>query len=164
MAQNNSSMNKFTLLFAVTTALVACNERHSTEKDSALEYEPREEITLNDYPEVRKDTIVEDYFGTQIADPYRWLENDTSEETGAWVKAQNEVTFNYLNQIPYREDLEARLTELWNYEKVSTPFKKGDNYFMFKNDGIQNQSVLYIQKGLDREQKVLLDPNFYHLP
>jgi len=152
-------MNKFILLFAVTTALVACNGRHSTEKDSALEYEPREEITLNDYPEVRKDTIVEDYFGTQIADPYRWLENDTSEETGAWVKAQNEVTFNYLNQIPYREDLEARLTELWNYEKVSTPFKKGDNYFMFKNDGIQNQSVLYIQKGLDGEQKVLLDPN-----
>ena len=95
MAQNNSSMNKFILLFAVTTALVACNGRHSTEKDSALEYEPREEITLNDYPEVRKDTIVEDYFGTQIADPYRWLENDTSEETGAWVKAQNEVTFNY---------------------------------------------------------------------
>tara|TARA_B110000046_G_scaffold28052_1_gene28865 strand:- start:182226 stop:184502 length:2277 start_codon:yes stop_codon:yes gene_type:complete len=155
---NYNSMNKSALLFAAGLGIIACGEKNTTDKDS-LERKTREEITIHDYPEVRKDTIVEDYFGTQIADPYRWLENDTSEETGAWVKAQNEVTFDYLKQIPYREDLEARLTELWNYEKVSAPFKKGDNYFMYKNDGIQNQSVLYIQKGLDGEQKVLLDPN-----
>ena len=85
-------MNKSVLLFAATIALAECNEKHSTEKESALEIDPREEITINDYPEVRKDTIVEDYFGTPIADPYRWLENDTSEETGVWVKKQNKVT------------------------------------------------------------------------
>lgn len=151
-------MHKGIVLLAATVALAACGEKKNSESDTELENK-RTEIQVKNYPDVRKDTIVDDYFGTAVADPYRWLENDTSAETGAWVKAQNEVTFDYLNQIPFREDLEKRLTELWNYEKASAPFKKGDNYFMYKNDGIQNQSVLYIQKGLDGEQSVLLDPN-----
>ncbi|MDA9072170.1 prolyl oligopeptidase family serine peptidase [bacterium] len=152
-------MNKTLPLFVAGITLLACGEKKTSEKDTNLEKNQRKEITVKAYPEVRKDSVVDDYFGTLIADPYRWLENDTSEETAAWVKAQNEVTFDYLTQIPFREDLEKRLTELWNYEKVSAPFKKGDHYFMYKNDGIQNQSVLYIQKGLDGEQEVLLDPN-----
>ena len=149
---------KYTPLFITATALlIACGEKSApNQEETKME---RKEIQVKAYPEVRKDSISDDYFGTKVNDPYRWLENDTSAETGAWVKAQNEVTFDYLKQIPYREDLETRLTELWNYEKVGTPFKHGDNYFMYKNDGIQNQSILYMQKGLDGEQKVLLDPN-----
>ena len=116
-------------------------------------------ITLKPYPEVRKDSISDDYFGTIVNDPYRWLEDDRSEETADWVKAQNEVTFDYLSQIPYRDQLKNRLTELWNYEKVSTPFNKGKYYFYYKNDGIQNQSVLYYREGLEGEEKVLLNPN-----
>ena len=159
MRPNYIEMNKTLPLFVAGITLLACGEKKTSEKDTNLEKNQRKEITVKAYPEVRKDSVVDDYFGTLIADPYRWLENDTSEETAAWVKAQNEVTFDYLTQIPFREDLEKRLTELWNYEKVSAPFKKGDHYFMYKNDGIQNQSVLYIQKGLDGEQEVLLDPN-----
>jgi len=158
LGANFDSMNKTIFLLAGTIGFVACGEKKDS-KNSKMAVAERTEIKVKAYPEVRKDTIVDDYFGTAVADPYRWLENDTSEETGAWVKAQNAVTFDYLKQIPYREDLEKRLTELWNYEKVSAPFKKGDNYFMYKNDGIQNQSVLYIQNGLDGDQEVLLDPN-----
>lgn len=150
-------MKKYTLLFAATTLLFSCGEKTPTKKEEMKT--ERKEIVVKPYPEIRKDTISDDYFGTRVSDPYRWLENDTSTETGAWVEAQNEVTFDYLNQIPYREALESRLTELWNYEKVGTPFKHGEYYFIYKNDGIQNQSVLYYQKGLDGEQKVLLDPN-----
>lgn len=143
----------------MTTAAVlfACGEK-APEKNTESKT-TRTEIKTMAYPEVKKDTVSDDYYGTQVADPYRWLENDTSAETGEWVKAQNEVTFDYLSQIPYRQNIEDRLTELWNYEKLSTPFKRGDYYLMYKNDGIQNQSVLYYQKGLDGEQKVLLDPN-----
>lgn len=112
------------------------------------------------YPETRKDaTVVDDYFGTEVADPYRWLENDTSAETGDWVKAQNEVTFGYLEQIPYRNDIKERLTKLWDYEKYSAPFERGDFTYYSKNDGLQNQSVLYRQKGDDAEAEVFLDPN-----
>jgi len=138
--------------------VTACSQKKSDENatDTAAE---REEISFKAYPEVKKDSVVDDYFGTKVEDPYRWLENDTTAETEAWVKAQNEVTFDYLSQIPYRKQIEDRLTELWNYEKVSTPFKHGDYYFMYRNDGIQNQSVLYYQKGIEGEQEVLLDPN-----
>lgn len=114
------------------------------------------------YPETRKDnTEVDEYFGTKVADPYRWLENDTSAETGEWVKAQNEVTYGYLEQIPYRKDLRNRLTELWNYEKYSAPFKRGDYTYFYKNDGLQNQSVIYRQKGDDADPEVFLDPNTF---
>ena len=112
------------------------------------------------YPETEKDTTVTDnYHGTMIADPYRWLEYDTAANTEAWVAAQNKVTFDYLGQIPFRNKIKERLTEIFNYPKYSSPFRVGDYYFFSKNDGLQNQSVIYYQKGIDGEPKVFLDPN-----
>jgi prolyl oligopeptidase len=111
------------------------------------------------YPETRKDTIVDDYFGTKVEDPYRWLEDDNSEETEAWVIAQNNVTFDFINAVPFKQNIIDRLTEIYNYERYSTPFKKSGKYFFFKNDGLQNQSVLYMQDELDSEPVILLDPN-----
>ncbi len=112
------------------------------------------------YPKTFRDTaVVDNYFGKLVADPYRWLEDDHSEDTKRWVKSQNRVTFNYLDQIPYRNAIEKRLTELWNYERYSTPFKKGGKYYFFKNDGLQNQAVLYEQESLHSAPKLVLDPN-----
>jgi prolyl oligopeptidase len=111
------------------------------------------------YPSSRKSDQVDDYHGTQVADPYRWLEDPDSEETKAWVQAQNKLTFGYLQEIPAREKIKQRLTKLWDYEKYSIPFKEGDRYFYFKNDGLQNQSVLYTLTSLDAQATVLLDPN-----
>jgi prolyl oligopeptidase len=102
---------------------------------------------------------VDTYHGTRVPDPYRWLEDDTSAETAAWVEAQNAVTFAYLEKIPYRAALLKRLNALYDYAKFSTPSRKGDYYFFTKNSGLQNQSVLYIQRGLDGAPEVLLDPN-----
>jgi len=112
-----------------------------------------------EYPVTKSVDVVDDYHGTQVADPYRWLEDDRAEETEAWVEAQNTVTFAYLNKIPQRKKIEKRLTELWNYERYSLPYKEGDLYFYRKNDGLQDQSVLYVQESLDSEPRVLLDPN-----
>jgi prolyl oligopeptidase len=111
------------------------------------------------YPTTKTVDHVDTYHGTPIADPYRWLEDDTSAETAAWVEAQNKVTFAYLDKIPYRAQLTKRLSALYNYAKYSTPSRKGENYFFSKNDGLQNQSVLYIQKGLTGTPEVLIDPN-----
>ena len=111
------------------------------------------------YPETMKGDVVEDYHGTEVADPYRWLEDVDASETKAWIEAQNEITFAYLEAIPEREYIRERLTRLWNYERYSTPFKEAGAYFFFKNDGLQNQSVLYRQANLDGEPSVLLDPN-----
>lgn len=111
------------------------------------------------YPETAKVDTVDVYFGTQVPDPYRWLENDTSAATAAWVAAENQVTNDYLSKIPFREQLLKRLTELANYEKIGTPFKKHRKYYFYKNDGLQNQSVLYVQDTLDGEPRVFLDPN-----
>ena len=111
------------------------------------------------YPLSRKADQVDDYHGTKVADPYRWLEDPDSEETKAWVEDQNTVTFGYLSEIAVREPIKQRLTQLWNYEKYGIPFKEGNRYFYFKNDGLQNQSVLYTLTSLDAEPEVLLDPN-----
>jgi len=112
-----------------------------------------------DYPLARKDDVVDDYHGTHVADPYRWLEDVDSPETRAWVEAENRITFAYLEQIPERERIRRRLTELWDYPKYGAPFKKGGRYFFFKNSGLQNQAVLYAQRALTAEPEVLLDPN-----
>ncbi|HEY4977688.1 MAG TPA: hypothetical protein VII25_00855, partial [Candidatus Acidoferrum sp.] len=111
------------------------------------------------YPSTRKSDQADDYHGVKVADPYRWLEDDNSAETGAWVKAENEVTFAYLDKIPYRMQLRHRLQDLYNYAKFSSPFRRGDAYFFFKNDGLQNQNVLYAQNGFDATPELLLDPN-----
>ncbi|MEL0069030.1 MAG: prolyl oligopeptidase family serine peptidase, partial [Gammaproteobacteria bacterium] len=113
-----------------------------------------------DYPVTRKGEVVDNYFDQQVADPYRWLEDDMSEETAEWVKTQNVTTFDYLEQIPYREDLKKRLAEMWNYERISAPFIRGDYTYFYRNDGLQNQSVVYRQKG-DEEPEVFLDPNTF---
>ena len=115
-------MKKTTLLIATGIILSACGDS-KPEKTTEKPSKERKEIKVKDYPEVRKDDVSDDYFGTTVKDPYRWLENDTSAETAEWVKAQNEVTFDYLSQIPYREKIEERLTELWNYERAGSPFK-----------------------------------------
>ncbi|NEP40133.1 MAG: S9 family peptidase [Okeania sp. SIO2G4] len=117
---------------------------------------PKEPLT---YPITHKTDIVENYHGVEVADPYRWLEDPNSEETQEWVKAQNEITFNYLAEISEGENIKKRLTKIWDYEKYSVPFKQGDRYFYYKNDGLQNQSILYTLPTLDAEPKVLIDPN-----
>ncbi|QDP02814.1 prolyl oligopeptidase family serine peptidase [Thalassotalea sp. PS06] len=141
-------------LIASALLLVACG----SEPENTVQKETVEAATAITYPDTRKDDVVDEYFGTKVADPYRWLEDDRSEETAAWVKAENEVTFDYLDNIPYRDTLKKRLTELWNYEKYSAPFKEGEYTYFYKNDGLQNQYVVYRQKG-DGEAEVFLDPN-----
>ena len=111
------------------------------------------------YPETKVCDTVDTYFGIQVADPYRWLEDDYSEETANWVKAQNELTNSYLSQIPYREQMKNHLKEILNYPKEGAPWKKGNRYFFYRNDGLQNQSVLYCKNSLDGKAVELLDPN-----
>lgn len=126
---------------------------------SCAKKEPKEMTKLFEYPDTKKVDSVNVYFGTEVSDPYVWLENDTAADVNEWVQAQNAFTENYLTQIPYRDKIKNRLTELWNYPKQGVPFKRGDYYFFFKNDGLQPQSILYIQKSLDEEPELFLDPN-----
>ncbi|KGO90387.1 prolyl endopeptidase [Flavobacterium suncheonense GH29-5 = DSM 17707] len=112
------------------------------------------------YPETKKIEHTDTYFDTKVNDPYRWLEDDRSAETGAWVKAQNDVTYGYLKQIPYREVIKARMEKLWNYEKISAPFKEGNYTYYYKNNGLQNQSVLY-RKDAGGTEEIFLDPNTF---
>lgn len=137
-----------TLLFAAT-AFVACKKEATPELDMSVTY-----------PETKKVDTVDTYFGEQIADPYRWLEDDRSAETEAWVKAQNEVTFGYLEKIPFRKQLKERMEKLWNYEKISAPFKEGNYTYFYKNNGLQNQSVLY-RKDQSGKEEIFLDPNTF---
>jgi len=116
-------------------------------------------LSAQKYPAARKVDQVDDYFGTRVADPYRWLEDDNSAETAEWVKAENKVTNDYLSKIPFREKVKQRLTSLWNFPKSSTPFKGGKNYFVFTNDGLQNQFVLNIIRDLKNKPVPFLDPN-----
>ncbi len=140
-------MKKYIFFLTAVLLLTACK----TEK--------REQVELI-YPQTAKVDTVDRYFETDVPDPYRWLEDDMSQETAEWVKQQNEVTFSYLDNIPYREDLRKRLETLWNYEKLSAPFKEGDYAYFYKNDGLQNQYVVYRQQG-DGEAEVFLDPNTF---
>ncbi len=114
------------------------------------------------YPKAAKDTVTDTYFGTKIADPYRWLEDDNSEETKKWVEAENKLTFSYLNAISFKDKIKDRLKKIWNYEKLSAPFKKGNYYYFYKNNGLQNQYVLYRKKNLEDEKaEVFIDPNTF---
>lgn len=136
------------LALNVLIMLSSCNNETKTNGDEPLKY-----------PETKKCDTVDNYFGTAVADPYRWLEDDFSDETANWVKAQNEVTNNYLAKISYRDKMKNRLQEIMNYPKESAPSKKGSRYFFYRNDGLQNQSVLYYKNSLDGEAVELLDPN-----
>ena len=131
----------------IAAAFASCNQKS---KQSVEIY----------YPETHKVDVVETYFGTEVNDPYRWLEDDRSEETADWVNAQNEVTFGYLGKIPYRNQIKNQLEEIWNYEKIGAPFIEGEYTFYFKNDGLQNQYVLY-RKDKDGIEEVFLDPNTF---
>ncbi|HSD14402.1 MAG TPA: hypothetical protein VLB74_07115, partial [Flavobacterium sp.] len=112
------------------------------------------------YPETKKVEHTDTYFGTKVSDPYRWLEDDRSAETGAWVKAQNNLTNHYLKRIPYRDAIMTRMQKLWNYEKISAPFTEGKFTYYYKNNGLQNQSVLY-RKDASGKEEIFLDPNTF---
>jgi prolyl oligopeptidase len=140
-------MKKISFLILTILMIISCKKQDNANETMALTY-----------PETKKVDTIDVYFDTEVKDPYRWLEDDMSEETGAWVQAQNKVTFDYLDKIPYREELKNRLEKLWNYEKFSAPFKEGDYTYFYKNDGLQNQSVVYRQKD-NEEPEVFLDPN-----
>ncbi len=113
------------------------------------------------YPETRKDDVTDDYFGVMVPDPYRWLEDDMSTETAEWVRAQNLVTFEYLDQIPFRDKIRTRLEELWDYERMSAPSRKGDYYFYSYNDGLQNQDVIYKTDDYESKGEIFIDPNTF---
>lgn len=140
-------MKKISILIISAILLAGCQQ--NKQKDS---------IVLN-YPETKKTDVVDTYFGVEVPDPYRWLEDDMSDETADWVRAQNEVTFDYLEQIPYRSRIKERLEKLWNYERISAPFKEGDYTYYYKNDGLQNHSVVYREK--DGNEEIFLDPNTF---
>ena len=144
-------MKKFIIPIFCALSLVACKE------------DTHKKVITVTYHKTQKVDTVDTYFGTQVNDPYRWLEDDMSEETESWVKAQNEVTFGYLDTIPFRKELKDRLTSLWNYEKVESPFKEGDYTYFYKNDGLQNQYVIYRYKTGDdtSSAEVFLDPNTF---
>lgn len=152
-------MFKQTLACAVLVALSGCSEPANTVTNKEAKA-PMSQANSVNYPVTKKGEVVDSYFGETLADPYRWLEDDMSAETANWVKAQNKVTFSYLEQIPYRDKLKQRLEKLMNYEKIGAPFTEGDYTYFYKNDGLQNQYVLYRSKeGGDVE--VFLDPNTF---
>lgn len=141
-------MKRLFLLAGPALILSACMNQNSQPMDIA-------------YPETAKVDTADTYFGQEVPDPYRWLEDDRSPETEAWVRSQNAVTFGFLDRIPYREDLRKRLETLWNYEKLGTPFKEGGYTYFYKNDGLQNQYVLYRKASEDSPEEVFLDPNTF---
>jgi len=138
-------MKKSFLFYLIMAALLSCTCNHGKK--------------IN-YPLTRQDNVVDTILGTPVPDPYRWLEDDMSAETATWVSEQNKITFGYLEQIPYREELKEKLTAMWNYERYSAPFIEGDYTYLFKNNGLQNQSVLYRQKE-GSSPEVFLDPNTF---
>ena len=143
-------MKKIALCLLTLLVIMSCKEAQKQ----------REKIIV-EYPETISVDTVTNYFGTEVKDPYRWLEDDRSEETMAWVKNQNKSTYSYLDNIPFRNDLKERLTKLWNYEKIGSPFKEGDYTYFYKNTGLQNQYVIYRYKTVEdpKTATVFLDPN-----
>ncbi|RMD99016.1 MAG: S9 family peptidase, partial [Bacteroidetes bacterium] len=140
-------------MIAALAMLASCKQENNNERTA--NYPP---IPVT-YPETAEQDVMDEYFGEKVPDPYRWLEVDTAAAVEEWVKAENEVTFGYLEKIPFREDVRERYEELFNYPKFSAPFQVGEYYFFSKNDGLQNQSVIYRQKGLDGKPEVFIDPN-----
>lgn len=138
----------FLVMICAAFAMAACNK-------------PAEIASAAKYPVAHKVDTVDTYFGVEVSDPYRWMENDTTQETADWVKAENEVTFGFLSKISYRDKVKKRLEALNNYEKVGSPFKKGDYIYFYKNEGLQNHSVLYRKKGDNGTPEVFLDPNTF---
>lgn len=150
-------MQRIVTIATALFLLAACNSNDS--KNATLTSYKNIDVK---YPQTKKDTTVkDDYFGTLVADPYRWLENDTSAETAAWVKLENEVTQNYLSQIPFRDAIKARYEQLYNYEKYSAPFHQGKYIYYYKNSGLQNQSVLYREAAGSGKPESFLDPNSF---
>ncbi|MBO6703890.1 MAG: S9 family peptidase [Pseudomonadales bacterium] len=145
-------MIRLSIIFLGVSLMAGCSETPETAEPQKLE------IQTVAYPETHKNHIVDTYFETDVADPYRWLEDDRSDETAAWVSAQNEVTFDYLKEISYRESLQDRLESMWNYEKETAPFREGDYLYFYRNNGLQNQYVVYRQSD-DGTEEVFLDPN-----
>ncbi len=144
-------MNKlFLSLSALALLFYSCNNMKQEESKTPN--------TIK-YPFAKKGDVVDNYFGTKVADPYRWLEDDNSAQTKKWVDAENILTKEYLNKIPFRTAMKTRLEKLWNYPKTGTPFKKGDNWYYYKNNGLQAQSVLYTMKSLGDSGEVFIDPN-----
>ncbi len=143
-------MNNKLFVLSIILIMVACKN----------ETKEKTNIALN-YPKTKKVDTIDTYFGTEIKDPYRWLEDDRSKETGSWVETQNKVTFDYLKNIPYRENLKKRLSDLWNFEKVKEFSKEGQYTYFYKNDGLQNQNVLYRFKNEGDAPEVFLDPNTF---
>ena len=144
---------KYLAAVASVALLSACSPQQETHTETAVDSKLQ-------YPMTVRGNITDEYFGNVVADPYRWLEDDRSAETEAWVKAQNEVTFEYLEQIPYRDQIKERLAELWNYEKIGAPFKEGKYTYFYKNDGLQNQYVVY-RSDEQGNTEVFLDPNTF---
>lgn len=142
-------MNKLIISIAVAISFMACKQN------------PVEKKVPVNYPETKTVDSIDSYFGVKVNDPYRWLEDDRSKETEAWVKAQNKVTNNYLDNIPFRNELKERLSNLWNYEKISAPFKEGNYMYFSKNDGLQNQYVIYRKKIGSENEELFLDPNTF---
>ncbi len=145
-------MKKSIIACAVVLIFASCKNDKELSESNAV---------IMTYPETKTVDTVTTYFGNEVKDPYRWLEDDRSEETSEWVKSQNVVTGNYLDNIPYRKELKDRLQEVWNYERISAPFIEGDYTYFYKNDGLQNQSVVYRKKKGQDKEEVFLDPNTF---
>lgn len=147
-------MKHLLLTGSLLALLVGCNQTTTTSQDSTTNNEKM------NYPTTKKGDVVDNYFGTPVPDPYRWLEDDKSAETAQWVKAQNDFTFAYLSKIPYRNTIKEKLQKLWNYERIGAPFTEGDYTYYYKNDGLQNQSVLY-RKDKQGKEEIFLNPNTF---
>src|SRR5262245_48947554 len=135
-----------TFVVLLAGSLIACQQASVSERAMT-------------YPATRKGDVVDDYFGTKVPDPYRWMEDLDSKEVAEWVSAQNQVTFDYLNKLPMREHFKRRITELWDYPKVGIPVREGGRYFYQKNSGLQRQPPLYMRATLTAEPILVLDPN-----